>query len=224
MRSAASTPSRRYALTELTRCSRDPQLHYGLKLHFGNSDVDLDNPGNVAQVKKVFAAASGFRMPIVVHMRTSLDNKRRYGEDQARVFINELLPAALDVTVQVAHLAGSGGYNDTTDSALGVFADAIAKHDARLKNVSFNASAVVRPGMPQAESATDRRANPPCRPRPRAVRFRRRREPSGLPQGGLGDIPEPSTDAGRVRRDCEQRSPIYAGFSRKIVWPTTHGA
>ena len=144
-------PLKAYALTELTRCSRDPQLHHGLKLHFGNSDVDLDNPENVAQVKKVFAAASGYRMPIVVHMHTSLDNKRRYGADQARVFINELLPAALDVPVQIAHLAGSGGYNDTTDSALRVFADALAKRDARLKNVWFDASAVARPGMPQAE-------------------------------------------------------------------------
>src|SRR6185503_2543128 len=58
-------PLRPYALKELARCSRDPQLHHGLKLHFGNSDVDLDNPANVAQVRKVFEAANGYRMPIV---------------------------------------------------------------------------------------------------------------------------------------------------------------
>jgi predicted TIM-barrel fold metal-dependent hydrolase len=144
-------PLKPYAMEELARCSRDPRLRYGLKLHFGNSDVDLDNPDNVAQARKVFAAANGYRMPMVVHMHTSLDNKRTYGADQARVFVNDVLAAAPDVPVQIAHLAGSGGYNDTTDAALGVFVDAIARHDARIKNVWFDASAVVRPGMTQTE-------------------------------------------------------------------------
>src|SRR6185436_10190588 len=126
-------PLKPYALGELERCSRDPQLHYG------NSDVDFDNPENVAQVKKVFAAAAAYRMPIVVHMHASLDMKRRYGADQARVFLSELLPAALDVPVQIAHLAGAGGYDDTTDAALGVFTEAIAKRDPRMKNAWFDA-------------------------------------------------------------------------------------
>jgi len=144
-------PLKPYALEELARCSRDPQLHFGLKLHFGNSDVDLDNPGNVMQVKKVVAAANGYRMPIVVHMHASIDNKRKYGPEQARVFINELLPAAPDVPVQIAHLGGAGGYSDTIDAVLGVFADAVVKQDSRVRNVWFDASAVVRPGMTGAE-------------------------------------------------------------------------
>jgi predicted TIM-barrel fold metal-dependent hydrolase len=140
-------PLKPYALQELTRCSKDPQLRFGLKLHFGNSDVDLDNPDNVAQVRKVFAAANGFHMPIVVHMHVSVDMHRRYGAAEARVFLNELLPAAPDVPVQIAHLTGSGGYDAATDSALSVFVDAIAKYDARMKNVWFDAAAVVRPEM-----------------------------------------------------------------------------
>jgi predicted TIM-barrel fold metal-dependent hydrolase len=144
-------PLKPYALTELARCSRDPQLRSGLKLHFGNSDVDFDNAENIAQVRRVFAAANGYRMPIVVHMHASIDMKRRYGADQARVFITELLPAALDVPVQIAHLAGAGGYDDTTDSALTAFIDALAKRDARMKNVWFDASAVPRAEMPPAE-------------------------------------------------------------------------
>jgi predicted TIM-barrel fold metal-dependent hydrolase len=140
-------PLKSYALEELARCKKDPQLHYGLKLHFGNSDVDLDNPNDVAKVKKVFEAANRYRMPIVVHMRTSIDNQRKYGADQARVFLNQLLAAAPRVPVQIAHLAGAGGYNSETDSALGVFAEAITKHDVRMKNVWFDATVVVRPNM-----------------------------------------------------------------------------
>ncbi len=144
-------PLKPYALEELARCSRDPILQRGLKLHFGNSDVDLDNLENVAQVRKVFAAANGYRMAIVVHMRTSIDNRRRYGADEAGVFLNELLPAAPDVPVQIAHLAGAGGYQAAVDSALGVLVDAIEKQDRRVKNVWFDVTAVVGSGMLSAE-------------------------------------------------------------------------
>ena len=139
-------PLKPYAIDELTRCSNHPQLRSGLKLHFGNSDVDLDDAEKVAQVRRVFEAANRLRMAIVVHMRTSLDLRRRYGADQARVFLNDLLPAAPDVPVQIAHLAGAGGWNATIDSALSVFSDAIAKHDPRMKNVWFDVTGVVGPG------------------------------------------------------------------------------
>jgi predicted TIM-barrel fold metal-dependent hydrolase len=144
-------PLKPYAIGELTRCSNNPQLRSGLKLHFGNSDVDLDNRENVAQVRRIFEAANRNRMAIVVHMRTSLDLRRKYGTDAARVFLTELLPAAPDVPVQIAHLAGAGGYNATTDSALSVFTDAIAKHDPRMKNVWFDATVVVRPETSPSE-------------------------------------------------------------------------
>ena len=139
-------PLKPYALDELARCSKDPQLHYGLKLHFGNSDVDLDNPNDVAQVKKVFKAANSYHMPIVVHMHTSIDKQRKYGADEARVFLNELLPAAPDIPVQIAHLGGAGGYDAATDAALSIFTDAIAQHDARMKKVWFDVAVVVRSG------------------------------------------------------------------------------
>jgi uncharacterized protein len=143
-------PLKPYALEELERCSRNPMLNRGLKLHFGNSDVDLDNAENVAQVRQVFARANGYGMAIVVHVRTSFDNRRQYGARQARVFLNDILAAAPDVPVQIAHLAGAGGYETATDSALRVFADAIADRDPRMNRVWFDATVVVRPGMSAA--------------------------------------------------------------------------
>jgi len=53
--------------------------------------------------------------------------------------------------VQIAHLAGSGGYDAETDSVLSVFADAIARHDARMKHVWFDATGVVQPEMASHE-------------------------------------------------------------------------
>ena len=140
-------PLKPYALSELARCNNNPHLRHGLKLHFGNSDVDLDDREKVARVRKILDDANRNRMAIVVHMRTSIDLGRRYGADAARVFLNELLTAVPDVPVQIAHLAGAGGYNAATDSALSVFTDAIAKSDPRMKNVWFDASGVVLPGV-----------------------------------------------------------------------------
>ena len=137
-------PLKDYAMKELARCAKDPQLHFGLKLHFGNSDVDLDNPQHVEQLRRVFRAANEHRMAIVVHMRSSVTRQRRYGADQARIFLNEVLPAAPGVPVQIAHLAGAGGYDDPLiDQALGVFADSIANKDPRMAHVYFDVSGVV---------------------------------------------------------------------------------
>src|SRR5215813_121840 len=140
-------PLKPYASDELARCIRDPQLRRGLKLHFGNSDVDLDNPENVATVRKIFGSANNRRMPIVVHMHTSISKQRNYGRDQARVFLNQLLPSAPNVPVQIAHLAGAGDYDDLTDAALNVFVEAIAAHDVRVKNLWFDVTSVVRPNI-----------------------------------------------------------------------------
>src|SRR5882757_3285834 len=72
-------PLKDYALKEIARCTKDPYLHFGLKLHFGNSDVDLDQPQEVAQVRAIFKAADEHGMAITVHMHSSVTRKRPYG-------------------------------------------------------------------------------------------------------------------------------------------------
>jgi predicted TIM-barrel fold metal-dependent hydrolase len=142
-------PLKPYALEEISRCAGIPQLRSGLKLHFGNSDVDLTNADHVKALQRVFAAANERGMAIVVHMRSSVTAKRPYGARSARAFLNDVLPFAPDVPVQIAHLAGAGGYDDPTiDEALAVFVDAIAHHDPRMKNVYFDASGVIAVGKP----------------------------------------------------------------------------
>ena len=136
-------PLKDYAVAEIARCARMPSMRYGLKLHFGNSDVMLDNPAHVAKLREVFRAANGAGMAIVVHMRSSVTLKRPYGAAQARAFLDEVLPSAPDVTVQIAHMAGAGGYDDPgVDEAIGVFVDAFARNDARLRHVFIEVSGV----------------------------------------------------------------------------------
>ncbi|MBM3785326.1 MAG: hypothetical protein FJW30_13250 [Acidobacteria bacterium] len=130
-----------YALKEIDRCAKHAGLRRGLKLHFGNSDVELDKPGHVTQMRLVFAAANRHRMAIVVHVRPNIDHGRAWGEKQARIFLESVLPQAKDIVVQIAHLASAGRYEDEgVDKALDVFVAAIAAKDPRMKRVYFDVS------------------------------------------------------------------------------------
>jgi predicted TIM-barrel fold metal-dependent hydrolase len=76
-------------------------------------------------------------------MRSSVTKSRPYGAKQATVFLKELIPSAPDVTIQIAHLAGAGGYDDPlVDDALSVFVDAVARKDQAMARVYFDVSGV----------------------------------------------------------------------------------
>jgi predicted TIM-barrel fold metal-dependent hydrolase len=136
-------PLRDYAVDEIARCAKDPLLRSGIKLHLGNSDVDLDNPEHVRKLAGVFGEADRHGMAIVIHMHPSVTRNRPYGARQARVFLEEVLTAAPHVYVQVAHLCGAGDYDPPIDDALGVFAEAIAHHDPRVARVYFDISGML---------------------------------------------------------------------------------
>jgi hypothetical protein len=93
-------------------------------------------------------------MAIVVHMRPSVTRNRPYGAEEAEIFLNEVLPSAPDVAIQIAHLAGAGGFDDpSVDNALSVFISAIARRDPRMKNVYFDICGVAGIGQWQEKRA-----------------------------------------------------------------------
>jgi len=142
-------PLKDYALAELDRCAADPNLRRGLKLHFGNSIVDYHNPEHIARVRRIFRAANDRRMAIVAHVRASVTAKLPWGREEASIFLNELLPAAPDVVVQVAHLASAGSpQDDGAQQALDVFVDAVARNDPRTRHLYFDATMVGEPPTP----------------------------------------------------------------------------
>lgn len=135
-------PLKDYALAELDRCAKIP-LVKGLKLHFGNSRVDVRNPEHVEKAHRVFAAANERRLAIVAHLWVG----EAYGREDAEIFLRQILPAASDVPVQIAHFAGGGpGY---TDEALAVYAEAIAAGDPRTKNLYFDVATVADGQTPE---------------------------------------------------------------------------
>jgi predicted TIM-barrel fold metal-dependent hydrolase len=140
-------PLKEYAVAEIARCAKDPHMRTGLKLHFGNSDVNLADPEDLAKVQRVFRAANQRGMAITVHMHANISHHRPYGTKQARIFLEQLLPEAPDVPVQIAHLAGAGGYDQGTDEAQMVFIEAIERNDPRMKNVYFDVCGIASPGQ-----------------------------------------------------------------------------
>ena len=139
-------PLKDFALAEVERCSSIPELRYGLKLHLGNSDVDLDNADELQRLRTIMAAADAHHMAIAIHMHPSFSHHRPYGAQEAKAFLTKVLPAAPDVTVQLAHLAGPGGFDPQSDQALRVFIEAIKRHDPRMERVVFDISAVAGVG------------------------------------------------------------------------------
>ena len=106
------------ASATMRQCATDKRFK-GVKLHLGTSRVDLLNADHVRRTREVFAAANRARLPIVIHVR----NGDSYGAAHARVLLEQLLTAAPDVPVQIAHLWGGEALSA---DALAVYAEAVA--------------------------------------------------------------------------------------------------
>jgi hypothetical protein len=95
-------------------------------------------------------------MAIVVHMRASTEEhlKLSYGHDEARIFLERLLPAAPDAPVQIAHLCGGGGYGDPLiHQAVSVFIEAIDDRDPRVRRLRFDVTTTENFGTPLEDLA-----------------------------------------------------------------------
>lgn len=136
-------PLKPYALDELARCAAHPGLRHGIKLHMGNSDVRLEDPAHMEQMRRVFRAANEHGMAIAIHLRANIGKERPYGPVQANAFL-ELLAEAPDVPVQVAHLAAAGpAYDDVpAQRVMAVLADAVERGDPRTRNLWFDVATI----------------------------------------------------------------------------------
>ncbi len=132
----AVNPLTEQALSEVQRCKLQLGMR-GLKLHFGNSAVDLEKPEHLAKIQRVFATANQLGMPVAVHLWSG---SKKYGRKDAEIFLADVLPQAPDVVVQIMHMGGGGpGW---TDEALEVFASAVEARDPRTRNLYFDVATV----------------------------------------------------------------------------------
>jgi predicted TIM-barrel fold metal-dependent hydrolase len=142
-------PLKDYALAELARCAASPEFGRGIKLHPA-AGIRLDEPGQVEQVQRVFRSANARGMAIVLQLRGT-------NAAGARLLIDQLLPYAPDVPVQVAYVetpaAGArAGEAATPLAALAVLAEAAARQDPRMRQVWLDAASFARPGLSPADA------------------------------------------------------------------------
>jgi predicted TIM-barrel fold metal-dependent hydrolase len=140
-----------YALDEVRYQAELGKLG-GLKLHFANSAVDLADPEHIRKLKAIFAVINEHRLPIVVHVR---NRSPEYGAEAVKVFIDEVLVPAPNVTLQLAHLGGWGGFDPATDGAIQAFLDAFADGRLDRSRVWFETSAVIAPNIPEPARVKD---------------------------------------------------------------------
>lgn len=147
-------PLRPYALTEVRRCGEDPRIA-GLKLHLANSDVDLRNADDLDALGAIFEEAEAGGLPVMIHMRTLAPD---YGAPDVDAFVDQVLARTSTLTVQIAHMAGWGGFDGNTAAALRAFLAAQAEGRVDLDRVTFGLGAVVfLPEAAGADTATRHR-------------------------------------------------------------------
>jgi predicted TIM-barrel fold metal-dependent hydrolase len=134
----AVDPLRSTALPEIARWRNNPAVA-GIKIHSTASGIDLWKDADVAALAAVFRAAALARFAIVIHLRTQ---RMDYGAPDIQRFVDDVLPAAGNTPVQIAHAAGWGGLDPQTLSALSAFADAIQANPRRFRHVWFDLSGV----------------------------------------------------------------------------------
>ncbi|HEV2748311.1 MAG TPA: amidohydrolase family protein [Allosphingosinicella sp.] len=127
-------PVSEHALAELERCDADPVFR-GVKFSFAMSGVDLKNADHVARLRRVFAAANQRRLAVVAHTRGGDD----YTAEHVEIFLSQVMTAAPDIPVQIAHLWGGEGYSE---SALQAFAEAVAADRPGTRNLYFDVAEV----------------------------------------------------------------------------------
>jgi predicted TIM-barrel fold metal-dependent hydrolase len=147
----SANPLREVALQELERCLGLPGMT-GIKLHMGNGGVSLRDPAHLARIQQLFALAQRLGAPVLVHLRAR--GGVNYGPEDARLFLDQVLPRAPDIEVVVAHFGGSGpGYPPQNDELMAVFGEAAQRRDPRLRNVYFDVATNVTGEATAADGA-----------------------------------------------------------------------
>ncbi|MFZ5989065.1 MAG: amidohydrolase family protein [Bacillota bacterium] len=133
-------PLKNYALQEMDRCFDELKMP-AMKLHFATSNIDLRDPVHLNKVEKVLAHAEIKGIPVLIHL---MNNNKDYGPEDAQIFIDEILAKHPDLRVCIAHLGGSGGYNDKVGDIFDTFIKAYKNNKNLNKhNLYFDISSVI---------------------------------------------------------------------------------
>ena len=138
-------PLRPYSIAEMDRCARMPGVR-GIKVYI-RTHVDLKDPEDVEKLRAFFRAANERRLPLLVHNSSSMSDGGLF----SRIFLEQVVPAAPDVPIQIAHLGGGDPFGlGARDEALKVYADAAAAGNPLMKNLYFDVAGSIGGNQPAA--------------------------------------------------------------------------
>ena len=133
-------PLKEYAIEEVDRCYDELKLP-GFKLHFANSNVDLNNPEHLAKIQELFAHCAEKGIPVLLHFRN--DNPE-FGKKDAEILINEVIAKTPGLKLQIVHLGGPGGFDNATEEVISTFIEGYEKNKSLDKsNIVSDISGVV---------------------------------------------------------------------------------
>jgi predicted TIM-barrel fold metal-dependent hydrolase len=76
-----------------------------------------------------------------------------YGAEDAKIFLDEIVPTAPDIEIVIAHLGASGpGYSPQHDEVMAVFGAAADRKDPRMANLYFDVSSNVTDEITPADA------------------------------------------------------------------------
>ena len=213
-------PLKDYALEEIARCGRDPRLSAGLKLHFGNSDVNLTDPA-----ARRAGCATSSPWPTAKAWPSSSTPARRSRSSaptapaHARAFLSTLLPNRRPTCRSRSRTwRESGGYDEAgVDDAVGVFVDAIAAKDPRMARVWFDVSGIA---LASANGRVRRRASPSASASSvssESSGARTAPPAATTPDRGVEGVHQDAADAGRDRDDPHQPCAVLAVANRAVT-------
>lgn len=137
----AVDPLKDYAISELEYCANKLNSK-AIKINLSGLGFSFNNAEQVNKLSKFFKAANDNKIAVVVH----LEPGKFYGAEEVEIFLNRIVSASPDITIQIAHLAGNGP-GITSPEALAAFAKARVNKDLRTKNLYFDFAGLVYKNM-----------------------------------------------------------------------------
>lgn len=142
----AVNPLAEYAIAELEHCAKTTKAK-AMKINLSGLGFSFNNSEQVEKLARFFKAANNNKIAIVVH----LEPGKFYGSEEVQIFLKQIVSAAPDITIQIAHLAGNGP-GITAPDALAAFAEARAAKDPLTKNLYFDFAGLVHKNMSTKEA------------------------------------------------------------------------
>lgn len=128
-----------YAIDEVMRCCKH-KIPKGLKLHFTNSRVDIENKGHLDKLSQVLSIAESNNIPVLIHFRS----RRSENPEKALKFIDFICEKHENLKVIIAHLGGWGSFDETTRLILELFLKGISSAPSKVQeNIYMDFSGVI---------------------------------------------------------------------------------